>query len=73
MAALKRDAKAIPQNNGYADVVFALHVVEHIYPNPSSSSKPGVFSVRVQCRLIATPNLEGPGATLATVAAYNVG
>jgi ubiquinone/menaquinone biosynthesis C-methylase UbiE len=64
MTALKGDASALPLPGGYADVVFALHVVEHL-------TQPGQFFAEARrvvrpggLLVIATPNAEGLGARL---------
>jgi SAM-dependent methyltransferase len=64
MIALIGDASSLPLPDGYVDVAFALHVVEHL-PQPDQFFcearrilRPGGLLV------IATPNLEGIGARL---------
>jgi SAM-dependent methyltransferase len=59
MRALKGDACVLPLSTGYADVAFALHVVEHL-------SEPGLFFAEAHrvvraggILVIATPNPEG--------------
>jgi ubiquinone/menaquinone biosynthesis C-methylase UbiE len=62
MAALKGDASALPLPDGFADAVFALHVVEHL-AQPSEFFAEAHRVVRPGGLLvIATPNAEGLGA-----------
>jgi SAM-dependent methyltransferase len=62
MTAVKGDASALPLPDGFADVVFALHIVEHLiqpsqfFAEARRVVRPGGMFV------IATPNAEGLGA-----------
>lgn len=64
MTPLKGDATSIPLPDRYADVVFALHVVEHL-PQPDQFFSEARRILRTGGLLvIATPNPEGLGARL---------
>lgn len=64
MRTLKGDASSLPLGDGSADVVFALHVVEHL-ANPADLFKETCRILRPGGLLImATPNAEGLGSKL---------
>lgn len=64
MLPLEGDATALPLPDGYADVAFALHVVEHL-PHPDQFLTEARRVLRPGGMLvIATPNAEGLGARI---------
>jgi SAM-dependent methyltransferase len=64
MISLKGDVSSLPLSDGYADVAFALHVVEHL-PHPEEFFAEARRILRSGGLLvIATPNSEGLGARL---------
>jgi ubiquinone/menaquinone biosynthesis C-methylase UbiE len=64
MTALRGDACALPLSSGYADAVFALHVVEHLmhpdgfFAEARRVLRPGGLLI------VATPNAQGLGARM---------
>ena len=64
ISVLEGDAAAIPLDDGAADVLFALHVVEHL-PRPELLFREAHRVLRTDGMLLmATPNPEGLGARL---------
>jgi ubiquinone/menaquinone biosynthesis C-methylase UbiE len=64
MTVLQGDASALPLSSGYADAVFALHVVEHLmHPDGFFAEARRILSPG-GLLIVATPNAEGVGARI---------